>query len=150
MRVVVQRCSEAYVKVGNKITGKIGFGLLILVGIEHEDNQEDIDWLAEKIIKLRIFNDDEGLMNKSIAEVDGEILVVSQFTLHARYKKGARPSFIQAAPPEKANADYLAFCDKLSQLLNKPCEKGIFGAHMTVHLNNDGPVTIVMDTKNKE
>lgn len=150
MRVVIQRCSEAHVLVDNLVAGKIGTGLLILVGIEHSDTQEDIKWLAEKIIKLRIFSDEQGLMNKSLAEVNGEILVVSQFTLHAKYKKGSRPSFIQAASPDKAKTDYLNFCDLLGQMLNKPCEKGIFGAHMDVHLVNDGPVTIIMDTKNKE
>jgi D-tyrosyl-tRNA(Tyr) deacylase len=150
MRAVIQRCSSASVEVDGKTTGAIEQGLLILLGVEDADTQEDIDWLANKVVKLRIFSDSEGLMNHSVEDVGGSVLVVSQFTLHAKYKKGTRPSFIRAAKPEKAEADYDAFCEKLKSLLNKPCAKGIFGAHMDVHLTNDGPVTILIDTQNKE
>ncbi len=150
MRAVIQRVSEATVTVEGEQTGTIQNGLLILLGVEEEDNQEDVEWLANKVSKLRIFSDDEGLMNRSIEDIDGEALVVSQFTLHAKYKKGTRPSFIKAAPPAQAEELYQAFCTTLQTCLGKPCQKGRFGAHMDVHLVNDGPVTIWIDTKNKE
>lgn len=150
MRAVIQRCSSASVEVDGKTTGAIQQGLLILLGVEDADTNEDIEWLANKVVKLRIFSDAEGLMNLSVEDVGGDVLVVSQFTLHAKYKKGTRPSFIRAAKPEKAEADYDAFCKRLESLLNKPCQKGVFGAHMDVHLTNDGPVTIIIDTQNKE
>lgn len=150
MRAVIQRVSQAKVVVEGKTTGEIGLGFMILLGIEAADTQEDIDWLARKIIALRVFSDENGLMNLSITDAGGHLLVVSQFTLHASYKKGNRPSFIKAARPEIANELYEQFCATLEQLTGNKTEKGIFGAHMDVSLTNDGPVTIIMDTKNKE
>jgi len=150
MRAVIQRVSDAKVIVDGEITGKNGAGLLILLGVEAEDGEEDVEWLCEKTTKLRIFSDEDGKMNRSVADIDGGVLVVSQFTLHAKYKKGTRPSFIKAAPPEHAERLYKDFCDALTRTLNKPCQSGRFGAHMDVHLINDGPVTIWIDTKNKE
>ena len=150
MRAVVQRVSEAKVDVESKTIGQIGIGLLILVGIEEADTNKDVQWLAGKIISLRIFGDEAGLMNRSIQDVSGEILVVSQFTLHASYKKGTRPSFIKAAKPEMAQTLYENFCKELAQRLEKPVATGKFGADMKIHLVNDGPVTIIIDTKNKE
>lgn len=150
MRAVIQRVSQAKVVVEEKTAGEIGLGFMILLGIEAEDTQEDIDWLARKIIDLRVFSDENGLMNLSLTDVGGHLLVVSQFTLHASYKKGNRPSFIKAARPDFAIVLYEQFCTTLEQLTGKKTEKGIFGAHMNVSLTNDGPVTIIMDTKNKE
>jgi D-aminoacyl-tRNA deacylase len=150
MRAVVQRVSEAKVDVDSVMIGQIGSGLLILVGIEEADTKEDVQWLAGKIISLRIFGDNDGLMNRSIQDLLGDILVVSQFTLHASYKKGTRPSFIKAAKPEMAHALYEDFCKELSLRLEKPVATGKFGANMKIHLVNDGPVTILIDTKNKE
>lgn len=150
MRAVIQRVSQAKVVVEEKTAGEIGLGFMILLGIEAEDTQEDIDWLARKIIDLRVFSDENGLMNLSLTDVGGHLLVVSQFTLHASYKKGNRPSFIKAARPDFAIVLYEQFCTTLEQLTGKKPEKGIFGAHMNVSLTNDGPVTIIMDTKNKE
>lgn len=150
MRVVIQRVSEASVTVNNEITGKINKGLLILTGFEDSDNDEDIDWICKKIIQLRIFNDNNGVMNLSVQEAGGEILTVSQFTLHALTKKGNRPSYIRAAKPEIAISLYEKFNKKLSEVFGKPVPTGIFGAMMNVHLVNDGPVTILIDTKNKE
>lgn len=146
---VIQRVSEASVKIGNKVTGEIGTGLLVLVGIEDADGGEDIDWLANKIVNLRIFNDAEGVMNVNIKEAGGGILVVSQFTLHASIKKGNRPSYIRAARPEVAIPLYKKFIQALGSALGKPVETGEFGADMKVSLTNDGPVTILIDTKNK-
>lgn len=150
MRVVLQRVKEASVSVENKIVGKINHGILILAGFEDEDSNEDIEWLSAKICKLRIFNDNNGLMNLSLQDVNGDILLVSQFTLHASYKKGNRPSYIKAARPEKAIPLYESFKNHLEINLNKPIQCGLFGAMMQINLINDGPVTIIMDTKNKE
>ncbi|MDR3272902.1 MAG: D-tyrosyl-tRNA(Tyr) deacylase [Flavobacteriaceae bacterium] len=150
MRLVIQRVSEASAKVEGKITGQIFYGLLILAGVEDSDTQEDIDWLANKVVNLRIFNDENGVMNKSVLETKGEILVISQFTLFASTKKGNRPSYIRASKPEFACRMYENFKEKLQILLNKKIESGVFGADMKVSLLNDGPVTILMDSKNKE
>lgn len=150
MRVVLQRVSHASVTVSGEYTGKIGRGLLILLGIEDADNSEDISWISRKVVNLRIFNDDKGIMNRSVLEVDGEILVVSQFTLHASTKKGNRPSYIRASRPEVAIPLYEAFLEQMAKDLGKPVAAGIFGADMKVELLNDGPVTIFIDSKNKD
>jgi D-aminoacyl-tRNA deacylase len=150
MRAVIQRVSESSVKINNNVTGRIGQGLLVLLGIEESDSFEDIEWLSGKIIRLRIFNDEEGVMNFSVKEIDGEILVISQFTLHASTKKGNRPSYIKAARPEMAIPLYNQFLDQLTKNLEKTVQSGIFGAMMEISLVNDGPVTIVMDSKRKE
>jgi D-tyrosyl-tRNA(Tyr) deacylase len=150
MRAIIQRCSEASVKVENNVTGKIGVGFLVLVGIEHGDSLEDADWLSTKIVQLRVFEDSNGLMNLSLKEVDGNILAVSQFTLHAKTKKGNRPSFINAAPPEISKPLFDKFVDMLSIKMERRTETGVFGAKMYISLVNDGPVTIFIDTKNKE
>lgn len=150
MRVVIQRVSETSVTVNKKIIGKINCGLLVFAGFEESDTDEDIEWLSKKIIQLRIFNDSNGVMNLSVKEVNGEILTVSQFTLHALTKKGNRPSYIRAAKPETAIQLYEKFNLKLSEELGKPIQTGIFGNMMDVQLINDGPVTIIIDTKNKE
>ena len=150
MRVVVQRVSKASVTVSEKIMGQIRTGLLILVGIEDLDSQEDIVWLSNKICNLRIFNDENGVMNKSIVDIDGSILLISQFTLHASTKKGNRPSYIKASKPPIAIPLYDAIILQLQSDLGKDIASGIFGADMQVALVNDGPVTIVIDSKNKE
>ena len=150
MRVVIQRVSNASVEVDQKIIGKIEEGLLVLLGIEDADNDEDIQWLCNKIVNLRIFNDEDGVMNKSVLEVNGNILLVSQFTLHASTKKGNRPSYIRASKPEIAIPMYEKMIEELQSAMGKKIESGIFGADMKVQLLNDGPVTIVIDTKNKE
>jgi len=150
MRVIIQRVSKASVTVNKKITGEINKGLLILVGIENSDNQEDVNWLVHKIIHLRIFEDEKGIMNKSLLEINGEVLVVSQFTLHAKTKKGNRPSYIRAAKPEIAIPLYESFVEELKKKLTQKVATGIFGANMNVNLTNYGPVTIIIDTKNKE
>jgi D-tyrosyl-tRNA(Tyr) deacylase len=150
MRVVIQRVSEASVKIEGNVTGKISVGLLVLAGFEETDTSEDIEWLSKKIVQLRIFSDDKGLMNLSIHDVKGSILVVSQFTLHAATKKGNRPSYIKAAKPDIAIPLYEKFLKHLESDLGKPVQSGIFGAMMNVSLINDGPVTIFIDTKNKE
>ena len=150
MRVVIQRTTHASVTIGGQLKSAIGPGMLILVGIEDADGPEDIDWLCRKIVNLRIFDDDEGVMNRSVLETGGNILVVSQFTLHASTKKGNRPSYIRAARPEISIPLYEQFCEALSQALGKSVGTGQFGADMQVELLNDGPVTICMDTKNKE
>jgi D-aminoacyl-tRNA deacylase len=150
MRVVLQRVSSASVTVEDKIVGEIQKGLVVLVGIEDADTQEDIDWLVTKIIQLRIFGDENGVMNLSVEEVKGDVLVVSQFTLHAATKKGNRPSYIKAARPEVAIPHYEKFVSTLENKLGKKVPTGIFGADMKVALLNDGPVTIIMDSKNKE
>lgn len=150
MRVVIQRVTEASVKVDGKVTGAINKGLLILVGIEDADTQEDIDWLTKKIVGLRIFDDENGIMNLSVGDVKGGLLAVSQFTLMASTKKGNRPSYIRASKGDFAQPMYEKFCQALEKESGKKVEKGIFGADMKVSLLNDGPVTIIMDTKNKE
>jgi len=150
MRAVIQRVSSASVTTEKGILSKIGSGLMVLIGIEDTDNQEDIDWLCNKIVQLRIFNDSNGIMNLSVLESGGEIIVVSQFTLHAKTKKGNRPSYINAARPEIAIPLYEKFIAKLSELLGKKIGTGEFGAMMSVEIINDGPVTIIIDTKNKD
>lgn len=150
MRIVIQRVSEAAVRIDEKIHGQIGKGLLILLGIEHEDDQTDADWLIQKVIGLRIFSDEEGKMNLSIKDVNGKFLVVSQFTLHASTKKGNRPSYIQAARPEVAIPLYEYFIQTLGSISETTIETGKFGADMQVSLVNDGPVTILIDSKNRE
>lgn len=150
MRAVIQRVSEASVTIDGKIKSEIGKGLLIFVGIEDEDNNEDIEWLCAKIARIRIFNDKEGVMNLSVEDIGGELLVISQFTLHASTKKGNRPSYIKASKPSIAIPLYELFVMKLSEETGKKIKTGEFGADMKVALLNDGPVTIVFDTKNKE
>ncbi len=149
MIAVIQRVSESSVKIDGKIKSQIGTGLMILVGIEEADNQEDIEWLSKKIVNLRIFPDENGVMNRSVLEVGGEILLISQFTLHASTKKGNRPSYIKAAKPDIAIPMYEKMIQALESELGKSIGTGEFGADMKVSLINDGPVTIVMDTKNK-
>jgi D-aminoacyl-tRNA deacylase len=150
MRAVIQRVSEASVSIENKIVSKINFGLLIFLGIEIEDTQEDSLWLANKIAQLRIFSDSDAKMNNSLLDIEGEAIVVSQFTLHAKTKKGNRPFYINAARPEQAIPLYEQFKRDLSAVIVKEVQSGEFGADMKVNLTNDGPVTIIIDTKNKE
>lgn len=150
MRVIIQRVSESSVAIDGFVKSQIGRGYMILVGFENEDSKEDIDWLSNKICNLRIFDDEEGVMNKSIKDINGEILLISQFTLHALTKKGNRPSYIHAAKPNIAIPLYEEFIETLSRTLGKPISTGEFGADMKVQLVNDGPVTISIDTKNKE
>ena len=150
MRAVIQRVKEASVKVDDNITGRIDKGLLVLVGVEDSDTDEDIEWLTKKIAGMRIFDDENGVMNLSVMDIDGRILAVSQFTLMASTKKGNRPSWIRASNGPIAEPMYEKFCQALEKETGKKTEKGIFGADMKVSLLNDGPVTIIMDTKNKE
>ena len=150
MRSLIQRVTEAAVVVDGKPVGEIGAGVLVLLGIEAADTREDIEWLAGKIVRLRIFPDAAGALNQSVTDTGGQALVVSQFTLFASTKKGNRPSFIRAAPPEFAERMYTDFCQELEALLGKPVQRGVFGAHMSVQLVNDGPVTIWIDSKQKE
>ena len=150
MRAVIQRVLEASVKVNNKITGQIGQGFLVLLGIETEDEPEDLKWLAQKIANLRVFNDENAQMNKSLSDVEGKILLISQFTLFAQTKKGNRPGFTRAAKPDKAVPLYEQIIEELGKLTGTKVETGIFGADMQVSLINDGPVTILIDTKNRE
>lgn len=150
MRVIIQRVSEASVKVENTITGKINFGLLVLAGFEEADTKEDLEWVCNKIANMRIFGDENGVMNLSLKEVNGQILLVSQFTLHAQTKKGNRPSYIKAAKREIAIPLYEEMKIMLEKETGKKTECGIFGADMKVSLVNDGPVTIIIDSKNKE
>lgn len=150
MRAVLQRVTHASVTINGERTSSIGQGYLVLLGCENADTEEDIDWLSKKICNLRVFDDENGVMNKSILDVGGEILVVSQFTLWASYKKGNRPSYLRAGSHEVTIPLYESFCAVLSQNLGKPVATGEFGADMKVELLNDGPVTICMDTKNKE
>ena len=150
MKAVIQRVSRANVQIDKKTRGEIGTGLLVLLGIEDADTVEDIQWLSNKIVNLRIFNDENAVMNKSVLDVNGDILLISQFTLHASTKKGNRPSYIKASKPEFATPMYEKMIDQLGRDLGKKVQTGIFGADMKVELINDGPVTIVIDTKNKE
>ena len=150
MRVVIQKVTQASVSIENQIEASIDKGLLVLVGIEDGDTNEDIAWLSSKIVNLRVFDDDNGVMNLSVKEVEGEVLIVSQFTLHASTKKGNRPSYIKAARPEVAIPIYEAFIKQVETLLGKRVSTGQFGAMMQVSLCNNGPVTILIDTKNKE
>jgi len=150
MRVVIQRVSEANVAVNGTIVAAIAKGFLILVGVEAADTKDDVDWLVKKVVQLRVFNDENGLMNLDIKTAKGAILVISQFTLHASYKKGNRPSFIKAARPEVAIPLYKYFISQLATALGNPVASGVFGADMKVSLINDGPVTITMDSKSPE
>jgi D-aminoacyl-tRNA deacylase len=150
MRAVIQRVSRASVKIRNVLKTETGHGLLVLAGIEEGDNQEDVEWLANKIVQLRIFNDQNGVMNLSVLETKGSIMVISQFTLHAKTRKGNRPSYIKSARPEKAIPLYESFIKRISELAGKDIATGEFGAMMEIGLVNDGPVTIIIDTKNKE
>lgn len=150
MRVVIQRVSEASVTIDRQVHGQIGIGLMVLVGIEDADTIEDIQWLSNKIINLRIFNDANGVMNCSVKDVNGDLLLVSQFTLHASTKKGNRPSYIKASKPDNAIPLYEHLKKTIAQELGKPIQTGVFGADMKVKLINDGPVTILIDSKNKE
>lgn len=150
MRMVVQRVERARVEVAGRVTGEIGSGLMVLLGVAPEDTAEDVEWLAGKLVGLRIFNDADGVMNHSVADVSGSVLLVSQFTLHASTKKGNRPSYMGAARPEVAEPLYEAMKARLESLLGRPVPTGIFGADMQVHLVNDGPVTLVMDSRRRE
>lgn len=150
MRIVIQRVAHASVTIEGKIKSSIGRGFMILVGIEEADQTEDVEWLTKKVVNLRVFEDENGVMNRSILDIEGEILLVSQFTLHASYKKGNRPSYIRAAKHEIAIPLYESFIQALSAALGKEIGTGEFGADMKVELLNDGPVTICMDSKNKE
>jgi len=150
MKVVIQRVSKASVSIQKKVKANISKGMLILLGIEEADTEEDILWLTSKITKLRIFDDEQGIMNLNVQQIEGEILLISQFTLHASTKKGNRPSYIKAARPEKAIPLYKKFINQLQIVINKPVKTGEFGAKMAVQLVNDGPVTIIIDSKNRE
>ncbi len=150
MRLVIQRTKRASVTIDEKVKSEIGLGMLVLVGIEDRDSAEDIEWLTNKIINLRIFDDENGVMNKSVKDVDGDILIVSQFTLHASTKKGNRPSYIKAAKPDVSIPMYEQFCSQIKDALGKEIGTGEFGADMKVELINDGPVTIIIDSQNKE
>lgn len=150
MRIVIQRVSEAAVTVGETVTGCIGRGFMVLVGVEHGDTEDDVRWLAAKTVALRIFEDENGVMNRSIAEAGGSVLAVSQFTLTASTRKGNRPSYIRAAGHDVAVPLYEAYCRMVGELLGRKTEKGIFGADMKVSLVNDGPVTIIIDSKLRE
>lgn len=149
MRAVIQRVSEASVKIDYKVCSVIHDGLLILIGIEEEDTQDDIEWLCRKIINMRIFNDEDGVMNNSLKQIDGDVIIVSQFTLHASTKKGNRPSYIKAAKPEVAEPLYNKFVKHFEKEFGKKVGEGRFGADMKISLINDGPVTIIIDSKQK-
>lgn len=150
MRIVIQRVTSASVTIDGELKSSVGEGMMILVGVETEDTSDDAEWLVKKVLNLRIFDDENGVMNRSILDAGGEILVVSQFTLHASTKKGNRPSYIHAARPEIAVPLYRKFIDLLNASLPKPCGEGVFGADMQVALVNNGPVTIIIDSKLKE
>lgn len=150
MRTVVQRVKQCDLLINQQVHSKIGNGLLVLLGIEESDNDEDIEWLVGKVSRLRVFPDSEGVMNLSLGEVGGDVMIVSQFTLHASTKKGNRPSYIRAARPETAVPLYETFISVMENVIGKKVATGVFGAHMEISLVNDGPVTIFMDTKNKE
>ncbi|MBD1423240.1 D-aminoacyl-tRNA deacylase [Sphingobacterium chuzhouense] len=147
MRAVIQRVTQASCTVDGICTGEIKQGLLVLLGVEEDDTEKEAEWLAQKLVNLRIFSDDTGLMNKSVQDIKGNILLISQFTLIAQTKKGNRPSFIRAAKPDKAEPLYQGMAERLSTLLDKQVQLGIFGADMKIDLRNDGPVTIILDTK---
>lgn len=150
MRLVIQRVTEASVTIDGEVKSQIGPGLMILMGVCEEDTDEDVEWLVRKVVNLRIFDDENGVMNRPVTDVGGQVMVVSQFTLFASYKKGNRPSWIKAAKPDISIPLYHLFCQRLSEALGQPVATGEFGAYMKVQLVNDGPVTICMDTKNKE
>ncbi len=150
MRVLIQRVSRAAVSIEGKTKSSIGMGLLLFLGIEKEDDERDIDYLCRKIVQLRIFDDSNDIMNLSVSDVDGELLVVSQFTLHASTRRGNRPSYIRAARPEKAIPLYEKFCQELQRQLQREVSTGVFGSNMQVEMVNDGPVTIWIDSKNRE
>lgn len=150
MRAVIQRVTNASCTVEGEVTGQIDLGFLVLLGIEDADNDDDLQWLAQKICSLRVFGDENGLMNKALADVNGNILLISQFTLFAQTKKGNRPSFIKAAKPDKAIPMYEKMIETLKTITGKKIATGIFGADMKIRLTNDGPVTIIMDTKDKD
>ena len=150
MKILIQRVKRASVTVDNKLISLIDKGLLVFVGIGEEDNDEDIQWLSKKIANIRLFDDENGVMNKSVMDIDGEVLAVSQFTLMASTKKGNRPSYIKAARPEISIPLYEKFCKEIELAINKPIKRGVFGADMKVDLLNDGPVTIFIDSKNRE
>lgn len=150
MRVVVQRVAKARVEVAGRVTGEIGPGLMVLLGVAPEDTAEDVEWLAGKLVGLRVFNDADGVMNRSVAEVGGNVLLVSQFTLHASTRKGNRPSYLGAARPEVAVPLYEAMKARLESLLGRPVPTGLFGADMQVYLINDGPVTLIIDSRGRE
>ena len=150
MRAVIQRVTEAGVTISGQVKASIGEGLLVLVGIEDEDNKEDVEWLSNKIVNLRIFNDENGVPNISVKDINGSILIISQFTLHASTKKGNRPSYIKASKPATAIPLYDAFVQQVQMDLGKEVGTGVFGADMRVNLLNDGPVTIIIDTQNKD
>lgn len=150
MRVVIQRVAKASVTVNEKISGEIKQGLLLLAGFEDADTTEDIEWLSNKIVQMRVFNDENGIMNKSVKDIDGNLLLVSQFTLHASTKKGNRPSYIRASKSDIAVPLYEKFIKQLQTDLGREIQTGIFGADMNVELLNDGPVTVIMDSKNRE
>lgn len=149
MKVVVQRVTHASVQINGLEKSRIGKGLLVLLGIEQDDDESEIEWLCKKIASMRIFSDDDGLMNLSVQDIEGEVLIVSQFTLHASTKKGNRPSFITAARPDKAIPLYEKFVNTMTEIIGKPVQTGEFGADMKVTLLNDGPVTIIVDSKNR-
>lgn len=150
MRIVIQRVTSAQVTINGEVHGKIGNGMMVLVGVREGDTPDDMHWLAQKTANLRIFDDEQGVMNRSIMDVGGEVLAVSQFTLNASTKKGNRPSYIHAAGHDVAVPLYEAFCNELERLLGKPTQRGVFGAEMQVSLVNDGPVTIIIDSRLKE
>ena len=149
MKAVIQRVNYSKLKIHGEVYSKISKGLMVLLGITHEDTIDDIKWLSNKIVNLRIFNDDNGIMNKSVKEIDGDLQVVSQFTLHALTKKGNRPSYIHAAKGEFAEINYNLFVDEINMIFNKKIKTGKFGADMQIDFENDGPVTIIIDSKNK-
>lgn len=150
MRAVIQRVTHASCTVDQQVTGKIKQGLLVLLGVEEEDTKDDLQWLAQKLVNLRIFSDEQGLMNKSVQDIDGNILLISQFTLFAQTKKGNRPSFIRAGKPDKAKPMYEEMGKYLTELLGKEVQMGVFGGDMKIDLLNDGPVTIIMNTKDRD
>lgn len=150
MRVLIQRVNHASVEIEQQVKSSIGKGLLIFLGVEEQDNGQDVEWLRGKISKLRIFEDDQGQMNRSVIDVGGEVMVISQFTLHAKTKKGTRPSYSRAAPPEKAQSLYEEFARQMGEETGRPAATGEFGAYMKVNLENDGPVTIMIDSRNKD